>query len=194
MTRRPVAVSIAAIVFGLAACGGSSRSSSSSPTSSASSAGTSSATTPDSVEVGDIPDTQVYVPFLDPAGVYTISVPQGWAQRTDATGVTFTDKLNAVTVTSAAQPTAPTDTSAVTPDVPADHKVSTVSRKAGSAILITYQTDSTPDEVTGKSRRLAVERYVFWKAAKQVTVTLSGAVGADNVDPWRTVTDSLTWS
>ena len=25
-------------------------------------------------------------------------------------------------------------------------------------------------------------------------VTLSGPHGADNVDPWRTVTDSLTWS
>jgi hypothetical protein len=27
----------------------------------------------------------------------------------------------------------------------------------------------------------------------QVTIVLSGAVGADNVDPWRTVTDSFAW-
>jgi hypothetical protein len=39
----------------------------------------------------------------------------------------------------------------------------------------------------------AVERYVFWNAGSEATLTLAGPRGADNVDPWRTVSDSLRW-
>jgi hypothetical protein len=39
-----------------------------------------------------------------------------------------------------------------------------------------------------------VERYVFFHKGKDVVLTLSGPKGADNVDPWRIVTDSLRWS
>ena len=39
----------------------------------------------------------------------------------------------------------------------------------------------------------AVERYEFWKAGTEVVLTLSGPQGADNVDPWRIVTDSFGW-
>ena len=52
---------------------------------------------------------------------------------------------------------------------------------------------SPADPVTGKTRVDAVERYVFFRAGKQVTLTLSGPNGADNVDPWRIVTDSFGW-
>jgi hypothetical protein len=41
--------------------------------------------------------------------------------------------------------------------------------------------------------RESVERYAFWHAGQQVVLTLSGPRGADNVDPWRTITDSLRW-
>jgi hypothetical protein len=39
----------------------------------------------------------------------------------------------------------------------------------------------------------AVERYAFWRSGREVVLTLSGAKGADNVDPWRMVTDSFRW-
>ena len=39
----------------------------------------------------------------------------------------------------------------------------------------------------------AVERYEFWRGGTEAVVTLSGAAGSDNVDPWRLVTDSFTW-
>ena len=45
--------------------------------------------------------------------------------------------------------------------------------------------------MTGKKALLAVERYVFFRNGTQVTLTLSGAKGADNVDPWRIVSDSV---
>jgi hypothetical protein len=39
-----------------------------------------------------------------------------------------------------------------------------------------------------------IERYEFWRNGTQATITLSSPVGSDNVDPWRTVTDSFSWS
>lgn len=72
--------------------------------------------------------------------------------------------------------------------------VSTVKRAGGTAVLATYRADSAPDQVTGKSVRQDVQRYVFWRNGSQVVLTLSGAVGADNVDPWHIVTDSFRWA
>jgi len=39
-----------------------------------------------------------------------------------------------------------------------------------------------------------VERYEFWKNGTAVIITLSSAAGSDNVDPWKTVTDSFVWA
>ncbi|WP_435896994.1 hypothetical protein [Streptomyces niveus] len=72
-------------------------------------------------------------------------------------------------------------------------KASTVTRHDGRAVLLTYQGDSAPDEVTGKTVRDAFERYSFHHQGREVDLTLSGPVGADNVDPWRIVSDSLRW-
>ena len=72
--------------------------------------------------------------------------------------------------------------------------VSTVHRRAGTAVRITYLAASPADPVTGKTVTDAVERYVFFHNGKAIVLTLSGAKGADNVDPWRTVTDSVRWS
>ena len=35
---------------------------------------------------------------------------------------------------------------------------------------------------------------MFFHSGRAVVLTLSGPKGADNVDPWRLVTDSLQWS
>jgi hypothetical protein len=72
--------------------------------------------------------------------------------------------------------------------------VTSVQRPAGSAVLLTYQADSAPNEVTGKVVTDAVERYEFFSGGSEVVLTLSGPVGSDNVDPWRTVTDSFRWT
>jgi len=71
--------------------------------------------------------------------------------------------------------------------------VTQVHRAAGTVVLLTYQADSSPDPVTGKVVRDAVERYEFWRAGTTARLTLSGPAGADNVDPWRIVTDSFRW-
>jgi hypothetical protein len=47
--------------------------------------------------------------------------------------------------------------------------------------------------VTGKVYTDVVERYEFFRNGTEAIVTLSGPSGADNVDPWRTVTNSFRW-
>lgn len=152
---------------------------------------------------GDIPDSQVFVVYAPPAGGFTVRVPEGWARTEAAGAVTFTDRFNSVRLETAPAPTAPTVQSAERDEVPAlasaatnlsGTKVSTVTRIGGPAVLVTYQADGAPDAVTAKVPRLAVERYEFWKDGRQVVLTLSGAMGADNVDPWRTVSDSFRWA
>jgi hypothetical protein len=131
-----------------------------------------------------------------------VKVPQGWARTSDAQGVVFTDKLNSVRLQEVPATTAPTVASAQTAETPKIQAagsqvkiggVTQVQRKAGPAVEITYTADSPPDSVTGKVVHDAVERYEFFWSGTEVVVTLSGPVGADNVDPWRTVTDSVTW-
>jgi hypothetical protein len=48
--------------------------------------------------------------------------------------------------------------------------------------------------VTGKVGQDAVERYVFFHRGHEVILTLSGPQKADNVDPWRIISNSLAWS
>lgn len=131
-----------------------------------------------------------------------MKIPEGWASSTAGATTTFTDKLNEVQLTAAKATTAPTVASVTATDVPsltgqvpqfAPGTVSTITRQAGPAVLVTYQGDSPPNPVTGKVVRDAFERYIFFNAGTRVDVTLSGPTNADNVDPWRTVTDSLRW-
>jgi hypothetical protein len=151
---------------------------------------------------GDIPDNQAYVTFTPPGGGFAVKIPEGWASSTAGATTTFTDKLNQVQVTEAKVDLAPTVASVNATDVPALKAqvpqfalgaVSTVTRQAGPAVLVTYQGDSPPNQVTGKVVRDAFERYVFFHAGSRVDLTLSGPTNADNVDPWRIVTDSLRW-
>jgi hypothetical protein len=65
---------------------------------------------------------------------------------------------------------------------------------SGQATGITYRADSARNAVTGRSVRLAVERYEFTRNGRQVTITLSAPVGSDDVDPWKTITNSFGWT
>jgi hypothetical protein len=153
---------------------------------------------------GDIPDNQAFVAYAPAGAGFTVKVPEGWARTTAAGATTFTDKLNAITVAKpAAAATPATAASATATEIPrlakavkgfAGARASTVTRTAGPAVRITYLADSAPDAVTGRTRRNAVERYEFFRHAKRVVLILSGPKGADNVDPWRIVTDSLRWT
>jgi hypothetical protein len=151
---------------------------------------------------GDIPDNQAFVPFTPAGGLFTLSVPEGWAGTTEGAATIFTDKLNTVRIETRPTAAAPNTESVSVYELPAiasstpNYRAGTVTavqRNAGQVMLITYQGSSPPNSVTGKTQTDAFERYEYWHAGQEMILTLSGPVGADNVDPWRTVTDSLRW-
>jgi hypothetical protein len=130
---------------------------------------------------GDIPDNQVYVRYAPPGAGFSVRVPEGWSRTQRGGVVVFTDKLNTIRLEPG-------------PARPHAGHSSAVHRNAGTAQKLTYSEKAPPDPVTGKTVTDAVERYVFTRGGRTAVVTLSGPRGADNVDPWRTVTDSLRWT
>jgi hypothetical protein len=193
--HRGLAAGAVVLALGAAACGSSS-----------SGGGSTKPANPavaDSAPPGDIPDNQAYVRFTPPAGGFSVKVPEGWSQRSAAGAVVFGDKLNAIRIESRTA-SAPLGVSAartgevarLARTVKGFHAgtVSTVTRKAGTAVRITYLATAAPNAVTGKAGTDAVERYVFFHRGREVVLTLTGPKGADNVEPWRLVTDSVRWS
>ncbi|PZS40589.1 MAG: hypothetical protein DLM62_02110 [Pseudonocardiales bacterium] len=158
-------------------------------------------TTPEAAP-GDIPDTTVFVPYQPGSGLYAVKVPQGWARTSSGATTTFTENLNSVALDSHPAPAAPTVASARATEVPMLASavpgfslldVTTVTRTADAVVEIHYQTDSAANSVTGKTTRDDVARYEFFHNGTEAIVTVAGPVGADNVDAWRTITDSLRW-
>src|SRR5205823_165595 len=145
---------------------------------------------------------QAYVAYSPAAGGYQIKVPEGWARSSAGSAVLFSDKYNTIRVELRSASAAPSVGSVKTAELPMlanstlgfrPGTVSSVTRTAGPAVLITYQAASPPNDVTGKSVLLDVERYEFWSRGVEAILTLSGSVGSDNVDPWRIVTNSFGW-
>lgn len=155
----------------------------------------------DSSLPGDIPDTTQFVAYHSDAGHFTLRVPEGWAQQSGSASVTFTGTLNTVTVSWTATPAPPSTTGAAQDVAMLQHSeqsfqlgtVSSVTLPAGPAVEITYRENSAPNAVTGKQYRLDVFRYELWKAGTEAILTLSSPAGADNIDPWATVSKSFAW-
>jgi hypothetical protein len=194
MHARTLLIPVCLSALALGACGGSSSSSSGS------------AANPNAAEKsppGDIPDNQVYVRFRPPGAAFSVKVPEGWARSQSGGAITFTDKLNSIEMQEIGTAVGPTVRDARQTELPKlansvkgfqAGKVTSVTRSSGQAVRITYLADAAPNAVTGKSGTDAVERYIFFHKGKDLVLTLSGPKGADNVDPWRIVTDSVRWS
>ncbi|AZP22854.1 hypothetical protein EJC51_46605 [Streptomyces aquilus] len=200
---------VAAVTAGCAGTGsGSGSGSTASPAGSSSGGaggGQNNAAPTESNPPGDIPDNQAFVAYRPTGGSFTgftVKVPEGWARTDQGSTTVFTDKLNTVKITAVSAAGAPTTRSVNDTVIPqlrsqvpkfAAPKESEVTRHSGRVVLLTYQGDSTKDPVTGKVVRDAFERYAFYRAGHEVDLTLSGPVNADNVDPWRFVSDSFAW-
>jgi hypothetical protein len=190
MTTRAL-LALALLLAVLAGCGGSS-----------SSKQPANPNAKESSPAGDIPDNQAYVAYSPPGADYSVKVPEGWGRTAGGGAVTFTDKLNAIRMEEGAAKGGAGVAAVKRTELPALAQqvkgfkpggVSVVKRTSGPAVRITYLAAGQPDPVTGKTRTDAVERYLFVHSGKRVVLTLSGPKGADNVDPWRLVTDSLRW-
>lgn len=154
----------------------------------------------ESLPPGDIPDNLAFVSYTNDAGHYTVTHPEGWAQTGGGTQAQFTDKLNGLSIDSVAATAAPTVDSAKTSDV--THLASTqpafelrdiqpATVPAGDGVVIIFRRNSAPDAVTGKVHRDEVQEYLIFHAGRLVTMDLYGPVGADNVDAYRTMSQSL---
>jgi len=204
MVRRALAaVVVASLALLAGACGssggnpyGGSTPTSSPPPSAASK------NAPEVNPAGDIPDNQVFVAYRPPGGRFTVKVPEGWARVRQGGTVSFTDKLNTISIETRPAPAAPTVASARQAELPAIQSasrryepgsVTQVRRAGGSVVLVTCRADAPADPVTGKVVHDAVERYEFWRGGTEAILILAGPVGADNVDPWRIVSDSFRW-
>lgn len=153
--------------------------------------------------VGDIPDSTQFVNYHSTAGHYTLTHPEGWAQRANGSGVMFSDKEHSITValTSASGPRTPGTTRSmdepqVRSSVPAfeEVKIATATLPGGPAVLFRYRMNSAPDPVTGKKVRLEVDRYEIYSSGRLAILSLSAPAGSDNVDVWNKVSQSFVWS
>ena len=151
---------------------------------------------------GDISDTIAYVSHTITKGGASVKIPEGWSQTNGQNSVNFTDKLNTVDVSWMPASAAPTIASAKKTEVPLLQQsvlafqlksITTATLPAGPAVLITYEDNSVANPVTGKQYRQTVLRYELFHNGQEKVLTLLSPVGADNVDPWRIVTESLQW-
>ena len=149
---------------------------------------------------GDIPDNLAFIRYSNAPGGYTFTHPEGWAQTGSGAHVRFTDKLNGVTVDSHRASRAPTVASARSTEIPLLQSsvpafqlmgISTVSVPGGQGVHIVFRRNSAPDPVTGKVYRDEVEEYLVFSSGRLVRMDLYGPVGADNVDAYRTMSQSL---
>jgi hypothetical protein len=149
---------------------------------------------------GDIPDNVAFVGYTNTAGRYRFTHPEGWAEKTQNTTVTFTDKLNGVQAMTGTATTAPTVGTAKQQDVATLtagqaafelRGINAVTLPAGQGVRIVYRRNSAPDPVTGRQYRDEVERYELVSGGREVIVELFGPVGADNVDAYKTMITSL---
>jgi hypothetical protein len=214
--RSGSALAAAGLITALAACGGSG-SPGAAGTGSAGPAGTTGSTTSASAPAGgagqapvpaesnppgDIPDTTVYVPYQTAAGHLLLKVPEGWSRTTAPASSTFTSNLNSITVAWKPTAAAPTVSSVSATTIRALQAstlafrlqaVKPVMLAGSAAIEIIYQVNSPPNPVTGRQYRLVIERFEFYRNGRGAELVLSSAVGSDNVDPWRIVSESFRW-
>lgn len=154
---------------------------------------------PEANLAGDIPDTVAYVPWTSADGKVSFVHPEGWAQTAVAGGVMFTDKLNSVTVVAAPgpPPTIAQVQAQVNPTLGGPGRATTIvgtemaPLPAGPAVRVTWQVNSLADPVTAKVHRDEVVTYLVGAGGQVVRMDLSGAVGSDNVDPYRKMSQSL---
>ncbi|MDH2355066.1 hypothetical protein QCM80_31020 [Bradyrhizobium sp. SSUT112] len=150
---------------------------------------------------GDIPDNQVFIEYSSPLG-FKIKVPEGWARRESSDGVTFNDKYNTIALLRSERSDSLTLANVKQQDVAELEKtgkavrvtaVKSVKLPAGSAVVVSYSSNSEPNPVTEKAIREENERYFFWQNGKLVTLTLSSPYGADNADQWNLMSKSFRW-
>jgi hypothetical protein len=151
---------------------------------------------------GDIPDTQIFLTYANKKAGYSLTYPEGWAQRATGSAVVFSDKNNVirVVVSKGAAPTPASVTAALNAEKAKKPSLtvgsaSTVQLGAGAPVIkVSYSTISAPNPVTGKRIELLVDRYVYSHQGKVAILDLATPRGVDNVDAYKRIAKSWKWS
>jgi hypothetical protein len=149
---------------------------------------------------GDIPDSVQFVRYTSPSRGYSLQVPEGWARTESGTSVTFADKLASIHAEVQAAAQAPTPDGVRASREPAlaagvrafkEVGIQSFTLPGGPAVLLRYQANSDPDQVTGRQIRLEVDRYEIFHDGRLVVLSLSAPAGSDNADVWRLMSRSV---
>ncbi|MEP7360543.1 MAG: hypothetical protein ABI744_03080 [Chloroflexota bacterium] len=150
---------------------------------------------------GDIPDNAVFLPYSDQPHAFTIQYVVGWQVTPASDGVVIRDKDSSETVQVVAMPSdipsyiSSTDLPALQslPGFQLDHQ-DTVKVNGQQIDHIVYHAPSPPDPVTGKEVPSTIDRYYVGGPNGLAIVSLSTPDGVDNVDAFRTMIESFSWS
>ncbi len=151
---------------------------------------------------GDIPDSTQFVPYRSTGGGFEIRAPEGWSRRSTSSQVSFTSKLNTISVSwrqTSIQPTAAAVKRSEVPELKRAFRafelveVRAVQLSGGSAIQVDLHANSDPNRVTGKQYRLDVLRFDFFRNGREASIDLASPVGSDNVDAWKLISESFRW-
>lgn len=151
---------------------------------------------------GDIPDTQTFIVYESKSGGYLLEVPEGWARTEHGADVTFTGKLDGVSVSVAPAASAPTAASAragrarsiqMSGRAVQIEEIQESTLPNNPVVMIRYTSNSEPNPVTLKQVRQENETYLFFKGGREAALTLWAPLGADNVDQWQRMARSFSW-
>ncbi len=148
---------------------------------------------------GDIPDNQVFISYQAPKGA-SMKVPEGWSRNDTANGAVFFDKYNTVqlsVIPASSAPTVDSVKNGQAADLKANGRavdisdIKQVQLDSGQAIRIDYAANSEPNSVTDKQIRLEAVRFLIYANGKLATLDMRAPYGADNVDQWRMMSNSV---
>lgn len=151
---------------------------------------------------GDIPDNAIFLTYADAAHLFGIQYVEGWQVTPSADGVVIRDKDSSETVQVVGSVVdIPSYISAT--DLPQLQSLAGFSLQTQDTVKVNgqqlnhlvYHAPSPPDPVTGKEVPSTIDRYYVPGANGQLAiVTLSTPDGVDNVDAFRQMIQSFTWS
>ena len=136
---------------------------------------------------GDIPDSQVFVPYTSRDG-YSVLVPEGWSRTVRGARATFTSHFDGeqIDVFRGGDVRAKVRALFGARDLHARNR-------AGGGVILRYTSQSKPDDVTGKTIALDTVSYIIPHGDRQAVLTLWAPRGADNTDQWQKIASSFRW-
>jgi hypothetical protein len=150
---------------------------------------------------GDVPDNAVFLTYKGASPGFSIQYVEGWQVTPQSDGVIIKDKDSSETVAIIAPPAdvaayvASTDLPALQTQ-PGFKLIRQDAVKAGKStyVHLAFHLTSPPDSVTGKQVPQTVDRYYVPGPNGLAVVSLATPDGVDNVDAFRQMIESFTWS